>query len=51
MAERHHIDSDEFDQWVSELYPDTIMGNSRETLYDLWVEGYSSWEVEGILSM
>ena len=49
MAERHHINSDEFELWLDQLYADTIMGNSREKLYDFWAEGYSAWEVEAIL--
>ena len=49
---RHHIDSDEFDQWLGEVervdYV-TYLYATREELYDLWVEGYSVWEVVGIL--
>lgn len=51
-AERHQINSFEFDQWLSEVEDydyQTYLNNTRETLYDLWVEGYSVWEVPGIL--
>lgn len=46
---RHQIDSWEFEMWLDQLYADTRMGNSKESLYDLWEQGYSAWEVDGIL--
>ena len=49
---RHQIDSFEFQVWLDDLAEDDILSveqNSREELYDLWVEGYSTWEVAGIL--
>lgn len=52
MAQRHQIESFEFQAWMEELGNDdalTIQQNTREELYDLWVEGYSTWEVAGIL--
>ena len=47
--ERHHISSVEFENWLSEFTDEDLKEFSRITLYDLWVEGYSSWEVAGIL--
>lgn len=53
MAERHHINSDEFEQWLDIVIRDESgWGRSdvpREVLYDLWVEGYSAWEVPGLI--
>lgn len=50
--ERHQINSFEFQVWLDDLGevdPLSIEHNSREELYDLWVDGYSTWEVQGIL--
>lgn len=51
--ERHHIDSDEFEQWEADVDMSTGLNDpitaSREDLYDMWVEGYSAWEVAAIL--
>lgn len=51
--ERHRIDSDEFEQWEAEVDMSTGLNDpviaSREDLYDMWVEGYSPWEVASIL--
>lgn len=52
MTKRHQINSFEFMAWLAEVegeFPDQYATASRETLYDLWVEGYSAWEVESIL--
>lgn len=49
MAERHHINSVEFELFLNEFDTEFLFSVSEETLYDFWVEGYSSWEVEGIL--
>ena len=49
---RHQINSFEFQCWLDELGEDdplTVEQNSRETLYDMWVEGYSQWEIAAIL--
>lgn len=47
--ERHHINSVEFELWLDKVGADDVKEFSRITLYDLWVEGYSPWEVEAIL--
>lgn len=46
---RHQINSWEFDMWLDELPTDIREEKPKEFLYDLWVGGYSSWEVAGIL--
>lgn len=46
---RHHINDIEFTSWRDEFDPDFLFHHSDEYLYDLWVEGYSQWEVEAML--
>ena len=46
---RHHINDVEFEDWLSEITDEDLKEFSLMTLYDLWVEGYASWEVAGIL--
>lgn len=46
---RHHINDVEFEDWLSEITDEDLKEFSLITLYDLWVEGYASWEVAGIL--
>lgn len=46
---RHHIDSVEFELFLNEFDRDFLSHHSDEYLYDLWVEGYSSWEIEAML--
>ena len=45
---RHHINDVEFTNWYDELVEWLREEKSKEFLYDLWVEGYSPWEVEAI---
>lgn len=46
---RHHINDVEFEDWLSEITDEDLKEFSLITLYDLWVEGYASWEVAAIL--
>lgn len=46
---RHHINDVEFEDWLSEITDEDLKEFSLITLYDLWVEGYASWEVAVIL--
>lgn len=45
---RHHINDVEFTDWYDDLEGWVTAENSKEFLYDLWVDGYSQWEVEAI---
>ena len=52
MAERHQIESFEFETWVAEVEgedPSILSRLTRENLYDFWVEGYSAWEVPALI--